>query len=105
MALPGEMSEWIFPPPRSRGDLRSETVRGWLLRAEERAGVEHMEGWGFHGLRRRWVTKRKHLPRADVADAGGWADEATLDRYEQPDPDTKQQVMMAGRKWRLEGKG
>lgn len=101
----GEMSEWIFPAPRSEGHLRSDVARKWLVRAEEKAGVEHVKGRGFHGLRRRWVTKRKHFPRSDVADAGGWADPATLDLYEQSDPETMEEVVLAGREFRLERKG
>lgn len=103
LAAEGEMSEWIFPAPRSKGHLRSSVARSWLLKAEKAAGVEHVKGRGFHGFRRRWVSKRKHLPRSDVAWAGGWKDPATLDLYEKPDPESLEEVVMEGRRFRLEG--
>lgn len=98
------MSERVFTAPR-KGHRRSDVARKWLVPPEEKAGVEHVEEWAFHGLRRRCVTKRKHLPRSDVADAGGWADPATLDLYEQSDPETMEEVVLVGREFRLEQKG
>lgn len=106
MATEGERSEYLFPAPRSTGHLRPDVARNWLLRAEAAAqGVEHVPGRGFHGLRRRWVTKRKHLPRSDVAETGGWSDPSTLDLYEQSDPETMEEVVMEGREFRLKRKG
>lgn len=52
--------------------------------------VEYMEpklnGGLWHPNRRKWETKRKHLPVTDVAAAGGWKDVNTLlSCYQQPD--------------------
>ena len=45
-------------------------------------------------LRRRWATKRKHLPLRDVAEAGGWRDLTTLlTCYQQPDEETLREVV------------
>lgn len=55
---------------------------------------------GFHSYRRKWVTERKKLPRKDVAAAGGWKSERTLELYEFPDEETMLEVVTAPRKLR-----
>lgn len=89
-------SPWLFPSPRDpERPLSTHTAERYLQWTEEKAeGVEHVDGRGFHGFRRRWVTKRKHLARSDVARAGGWKDPGTLDRYEQPDTETTESVVL-----------
>ncbi len=87
--LPGLGTAWMFPAPRARGShIRVDVTRGWLLRAEELARLEHVPGFGWHAFRRGWATKRKHHPLADVAAAGGWTDLKTLrDVYQAADPE------------------
>ena len=49
---------------------------------------------GFHAYRRKWATKRKHLPVKDVAEAGGWLDTRSLEQcYQQTDEATLLQVV------------
>lgn len=55
---------------------------------------------GWHAYRRKWVTERKHLPRKDVAAAGGWRSEKTLDLYEKTDEETLLAVVNEPRKLR-----
>lgn len=39
--------------------------------AEEAAGLDHPQGFGFYALTRAWATCRKHLTAQDIAAAGG----------------------------------
>ena len=67
----------------------------WLERAERLAGLEKLNGSLWHAYRRRWATSRKHLPDADVAAAGGWANPNTLRLvYQQVDADTMLRVVL-----------
>lgn len=95
---PGIGEAYIFPAPEASGKhVRVDTARGWFLKAEEKAGLAHPEGGGFHELRRAWATRRKDLPTADVAAVGGWADLSTLQEvYQHADPETMERVALAG---------
>ena len=80
---------FAFPAPRGRGrPWTRHHARALLLRAYEAAGIPEDERFGWHSYRRKWADERKHLPRKDVAAAGGWLSERTLDLYEQPDQET-----------------
>lgn len=69
-------------------------TRGWMLQAEESAGVEPFEGGVWHPYRRRWGTDRKHLPDEDVAAAGGWASAEAMNRsYAQAETATTNAVV------------
>lgn len=47
--------------------------------------------------------KRKGMSPQDVGHVGGWKDPTTLEMiYQQPDPDTMQEVVDAGERKRLE---
>ncbi len=99
---PGVGNAYLFPAPKGGGRVRRDVARRWLLKAERLAGIQHEKGFGFHSFRRMWATKRKHLSRKDVAAAGGWKDTQTLEKcYQHPDPDTLQEVVLAGRDLRL----
>ena len=77
-------------------------TRKWLKKAEKLAGIEHVEGFGWHSFRRMWATKRKHLSLKDVAAAGGWKDTQTLQRcYQHADPETLEAVVLEGRRLRM----
>jgi integrase len=72
---------YLFPAPRNAnapGDR--ETLAVFLRRAEKAAGVERLAHDAFHGLRRKWRSERRHLPDADVAEAGGWSSIQTMNR-------------------------
>ena len=87
---PGIGGSWLFSAPKNPRKLLSRSVaRHWLARAEELAGLEHIQGGAWHMFRRSWPTQRKHLPLKDVAAAGGWNDTATMLRcYQHADPET-----------------
>jgi len=93
---PGIGKAYLFPAP---ADLAKPVSRrlaaSWLERAERLAGLEKLNGSLWHAYRRRWATVRKHLPDADVAAAGGWANPNTLRLvYQQPDADTMLKVVL-----------
>lgn len=98
---------FLFPAPESEGHLRRDVANKWLRRAEELAeDHEHEEGFGWHAFRRGWATKRKHLSAKDVAHVGGWKDTATLQEvYQQPDPETMEEVVLGGRELRMRPDG
>lgn len=69
-------------------------ARELLERAEAFAKLPAIEGGDWHPYRRLWATERKGLPMTDVADAGGWADQRTVQKYQQKDPATSARVML-----------
>lgn len=93
---PGIGAAYLFPAP---GDATKPVARDlaskWLKRAEEKAGLEKLDGSLWHAYRRKWATERKHLPDADVAAAGGWANANTLRLvYQQSDAETMLRVVL-----------
>ncbi len=76
-------------------------IARWLQKAEELAGLPHLEGGAYHSFRRMWACQRKHHPARDTATAGGWKDTATLQRvYEAADVETLEAVVNGARRLR-----
>lgn len=71
-------------------------ARKLLWKAEDIAGLDGIQGGDWHPYRRLWATERKPLPTSDVAAAGGWADQRTMQKYQQADPATTASVMLFG---------
>ena len=93
---PGIGGAYLFPAP---GDLAKPVSRHlaakWLEEAEKLAGLPKLDGSLWHAYRRKWATERKHLPDADVAAAGGWANPNTLRLvYQQADQETMLRVVL-----------
>ena len=86
-ARPGLGDAPLFPAPRDpRRPIDHATLRRHLRLAEKAAGVERLPHDSFHGLRRKFVTERKHLPDVDVAHAAGWRSINTMRRsYQRAD--------------------
>lgn len=96
--FPGVGEAWVFPAPTSDGPLRKGVARNWFVDVEGLAELDHIDGLGFHGLRRRWASKRKHMSAQDVAAVGGWTNTQTLkELYQFPDRETMEEVAMGGR--------
>ncbi|MCH7860942.1 MAG: tyrosine-type recombinase/integrase [Proteobacteria bacterium] len=95
---PGLGDAPLFPAPRDpRKPVDDVTLRVYLRSAEKAAGVERLPHDSFHGLRRKFVTERKHLPDVDVAAAGGWTETDSLKQcYQQADEATMLQVVLSG---------
>ena len=71
----------IFPAPRDIGQpISRDALAVFLRRAEKAAGLPRLPQDSFHGLRRKWVSERKHLPDVDVAKACGWRSISTMKR-------------------------
>lgn len=84
---PGIGEAWLFPGLRNpRKPTHRSVADAWLRAAEKAAGLQPLNGSLWHSYRRKWATERKHLPGADVAYAGGWKNERTLQSvYQQAD--------------------
>lgn len=76
---PGVGEAWVLPNPvdASRSVTRHQ-LRRWWLEAEDKAGLEHVDGLGWHALRRKLADDLRDLPLKDLAAAGGWQDEQTV---------------------------
>ena len=92
----------LFPSPRDlTKPVCRETVAVWLRQALTAAGLERLPREAFHGLRRKWGTERRHLPRKDVAAAGGWGSETVLGRiYQQPTDEGVLEAVVSPRRLR-----
>lgn len=92
---------YLFPALRAKGKPWGLRYVWKLLRdAEDAAELDHLDRGAFHPYRRKWRRERKHLPRADVAAAGGWLDPRTLDIYDGADDETILAVVEEPRKLR-----
>lgn len=86
---------WVFPAPGDASEPCSRhLMRDWWLRAEELADLDHVEGMGWHALRRRFASEFKHIPLKDLAGLGGWQDERTiLECYQATDLDAQREAL------------
>jgi integrase len=102
---PGVGNALLFPAPTMPDrPVKLTVVSDWLRKAEELAGLEHVAGGGWHQLRRRWATERKHLSPKDVAAVGGWVDTATLQKcYQHADEETMESVVLQPKRLRKLG--
>ncbi len=81
-------SPYLFPAAKdSRKPMGKREAQVWWIDCEKLAELEHIDRGGWHSLRRKWATERKHLPDVDVAAAGGWTPGSTLlkEIYQQAD--------------------
>jgi len=90
----------LFPSYRDPARaIAKRQATAWLVEAEQLAKVPHLAGGSWHPYRRKWATERKHLPRRDVKEAGGWTDERSLANcYEGADEETMMAVVTEPRK-------
>ncbi|WP_425154970.1 tyrosine-type recombinase/integrase [Candidatus Palauibacter sp.] len=93
---PGVGAAFVFPAPADpTKPVTQVTVDNWLKRAEREAGMRRLDGGLWHPYRRMWATERKHMPLADLARAGGWASQQTLQScYLHDDPETTLRVVL-----------
>ncbi len=70
---------WVLPSPTDESEpVSRHLLRDWWYRAEKRAGLEDIEGLGWHGLRRKFADEHKEVPLKDLAHLGGWKTEQTI---------------------------
>ena len=86
---------WVFPAPKnSSSPCSRHLLRAWWKRAECLAGIEHVQGLGFHGLRRAFATDLKNEPLVDLCHLGGWKDPQTVVKcYQRPDEATMREAL------------
>ncbi len=98
--LGGGFGGLVFPssadPERAlSGDVFDHALKAAVAFAK----LPKLDGGGWHSLRRKWASERKHLPLVDVAAAGGWKDTQTLvNCYQHADRNTMLAVMSEPRK-------
>lgn len=69
----------MLPSPTDEANpVSRHLLRDWRYCAEELAGLEHIDGLGWHGLRRKFADEHRHVPLKDLADLGGWATARTI---------------------------
>lgn len=92
---PGIGGAYLFPLPSNPAKpTHKDLASDWLRKAEQLAGLTHLDGTTWHSFRRKWGTERKHLPIQDVMQAGGWSDPTCLQTiYQQPDDATVYRVV------------
>jgi integrase len=84
----GIETPWVCPKPTDPTvPVGKRVATQWLERAYDKAKLPKPEGGGWHQLRRKWKSDRRHLPDALVMKAGGWKSRAAFDRYDQPTDD------------------
>lgn len=90
---------WVLPSPTSEGKPVSRyLMRNWWYRAEEAAELEHIDGLGWHGLRRKFADDLRHVPLKDLADLGGWSTPRTiLEVYQGSDLDAMRRAQQQRR--------
>lgn len=70
---------WVFPSPEDPTEPCSRHLfRDWWERAEELADLEHIDGLGWHGIRRKFADEHREVPVKDLADLGGWETTRTI---------------------------
>ena len=98
-AHPAIGDAWVLPAPKDASrPVSRHLVKSWWRRAETAAKLEHVEGMGWHSLRRKFVTERKNAPLADLSALGGWKTPRTLvECYQQADEATMREVLATRR--------
>lgn len=89
------VSPHVFPAVKDATRPQSyDGMMRWLRKAYKRAGFTWPENGGWHALRRKWATERKHAPLKDVMRGGGWrSPTALLASYQHADDESVRHVI------------
>lgn len=100
--LGGAFGGLVFPSPTDpTRALGRDVFQHALADAVTHAKLPKLEGGGWHSLRRKWASERKHYPQADVLAAGGWSRKSAsvlTECYQFADNETMLAVMSEPRK-------
>lgn len=89
----------VFPAPSAPDrPVDRHTAIAWWLRAEVLSELPHVEGRGWHSLRRTFATELLDQPLKVLAQLGGWTDTRTLLECYQHPGITEQRAALAERK-------
>jgi len=96
---------WILPSPKAASRPCSRhLVKNWWYRAETAAELEHVNGLGWHSLRRKFATELKEIPLKDLCELGGWKSHETILRcYQSADEDTMREALKTRKTLRVVG--
>ena len=86
---------WVMPSPRDDSRPCSRhLMTNWWKKAEQLAGLEPVEGRGWHSLRRKFATELKNEPLKDLCQLGGWKDPQTvLKCYQTADEESMREAL------------
>ncbi|MEO5800291.1 MAG: hypothetical protein ABIZ70_07250 [Gemmatimonadales bacterium] len=73
-------------------------TRDWWTRLEQLAGLERINGRGWHSIRRTFSIEVRHLPLKDGLELGGWRDVRTFVETYQPVDLVHLKKALAGRR-------
>ena len=93
--LVDESIPWVFPAPKDPAQaVRRDTLTNWLKKAEQKAGLPRVKGFGFHAFRRKMVNDlRDKVSVTQIAALGGWTSTHTIVQvYMLPDTDKLREV-------------
>jgi integrase len=66
-ANPAIGNAWVLPAPKdSSKPVSRHLAKSWWRKAGRTADLEHLDGMGWHSLRRKFVTERKNASRVDI---------------------------------------
>jgi len=90
-----DQGEWVFPSPKNPAKQmrRDYTGKIWT-RLEKLAGIQRVEGRGFHSLRRKFANDLIDQPLAVVAALGGWKNPRVMvELYQNPNSDQMREAL------------
>lgn len=89
---------WVLPSPSDASQPCSRhLLRDWWGRGVKAAGLDDVEGRGWHSLRRLFATRMKDQPMVTLMKLGGWRDsETVLKCYQSADFEELKQALAAG---------
>lgn len=89
---------WVLPSPSDRSQPCSRhLLRDWWERGVKAAGLDEVEGRGWHSLRRLFATRMKDQPMVTLMKLGGWKDQETvLKCYQTADFEEMEMALRAG---------
>lgn len=92
---PAAGTSWILPSPTDpQSPCSRHLTRDWWNRAEKLADLDHVKGMGWHSLRRKFATERRHGPLKDLCGLGGWKSHHTvLTCYQHPDLEAMRETL------------
>ena len=86
---------WLLPSPSDDSKPCSRhLMKNWWKKAGESAGLQPVEGRGWHSLRRKFATELKDEPLKDLCQLGGWKDPQTvLKCYQTTDEESMREAL------------
>ncbi len=99
---PGIGNSYVFGAPQDPSKpVSRHLVRDWWRKAEELAGLERIEGRGWHSLRRKFASDLMEMPLKVLCQLGGWnGTDTVVECYQHADQERLREALAARRKGR-----